>query len=225
MASWFRLFLLKAISTCVLSGGVLSSATVFAEETAPLQIQSEQLIQPEIERRVVELDKIDTEDFEATLFAGLLNIEDFGTNPVYGARFAYHINEDIFIEATYAQSEAGQTSYERISGIPLPIIDDRNVTYYNVSFGYNLLPGESFLTKSLSFNSSIYIVAGVGNTIFAGSDRLTINFGGGFRLLATDWMAVHIDVRNHIFSLNADVLAEEKTLNNLEVTLGLSAFF
>ena len=227
MASWFRLFLLgNIVRSIIFSLALLVSANSFAEEekTAPLKIESEQLIQPEITRRDVELDKIDTEDFEATLFAGILSVEDFGANSVVGARFAYHINEDIFIEASLAQSQAGQTSFERLSGgTPLLTSSQRDITYYNISLGYNLLPGESFLTRKTSFNSALYLIAGMGNTTFAGSEKLTINIGGGFRLLATDWLALHIDVRDHIF--NIDILAEDKTAHNLEVTFGVSAFF
>ena len=225
MASWLRRFLLNSIRSAVFTMALLSSANIIADEqTAPLQIQSEQLIQPEIERRTIELSNIDTEDFEVTGFAGVLSIEDFGANPVIGARFAYHINEDIFIEGSLAKSKAGETSYERLSGgAPLLTAAQRELIYYDVSIGYNLLPGESFLTRNTSFNSAIYVIAGVGNTTFAGSDRLTLNIGGGFRLLASDWLALHIDVRNHMF--NIDILAEDKTSNNLEVTFGVSAFF
>ena len=228
MASWFRLFLLNNIVRSIaFSLAFLSTVNSFAEEkekAAPLKIESEQLIQPEVIRRDVELDKIDTEDFEATIFAGILSVEDFGSNVVVGARFAYHINEDVFIEASLAQSTAGQTSFERLSGgTPLLTSNQREITYYDISLGYNILPGESFLTRKTSFNSAIYLIAGLGNTSFAGSDKLTINLGGGFRLLATDWLALHIDVRDHIF--NIDILAEDKTAHNLEVTFGVSAFF
>lgn len=225
MASWLRLFLLSTTPLVVSALTLLFSANSYAEEkVVPLQVESEQLIQPEIERRTVELDKIDTEDFEASLFTGLLSVEDFGANPVTGARFAYHINEDVFIEGTLANSKAGKTSYERLSGgTPLLTSAQRNINYYNVSLGYNLLPGESFLTRNTSFNSALYVVAGVGTTTFAGADRLTISMGGGFRLLVTDWVGLHIDVRNHTF--NIDVLAEDKTTNNLEVTFGVSVFF
>jgi len=224
MASWLRLFLLNTITVSIFVMALWPLADIRAEEkTPPLQIQSEQLIQPEIERRNIKLHKIDSEDFEATVFTGLLNIEDFGTNIVYGARFAYHINEDLFVEATLATSKAGLSSYERIDGISLMSDSERQMLYYNISVGYNLLPGESFLTRNTSFNSALYVVAGIGSTEFAGSDKLTLNVGGGFRLLATDWMALHIDVRDHIFNL--DITAEDKTTNNLEVTIGLSAFF
>ena len=224
MASWLRRFLLNTVNISVLTPVFFISSVCYAEEiTAPIQIKSEQLIQPEIERRTIELSNIDTEDFEATVFTGLLSVEDFGANTVIGARLAYHINEDIFIEGSLAKSTTTKTSYERVNNTNLLTPAQRELTYYDVSIGYNLLPGESFLTRNTSFNSALYIVAGVGNTTFAGSDRLTLNMGGGFRLLATDWLAMHISVRNHIF--NIDILAEDKTANNLEVTLGLSAFF
>jgi outer membrane beta-barrel protein len=223
MASWLRRFLLKTVYRTVFTLVLFSSASLHAEEeqTAPLKIQTEQLIQPEIERRTVELSNIDTEDFEVTGFVGVLSIEDFGANPVLGARLAYHINEDFFIEGTLAQSTIGKSSAERVGPFTLP--GDRDLMYYDISLGYNLLPGESFLTRNTSFNSALYLIAGVGNTSFLGDDKLTINMGGGFRLLATDWLALHIDVRNHIF--NIDILAENKTANNLEVTFGISAFF
>ena len=226
MAGRIRLFLLRGIIQCTIAYFLIQAPAVSAEEkTAPLSIQSEQLIQPEVERRVVELANIDRDDLEVTAFTGLLSVEDFGVNPVIGGRLAYHINEYLFVEGTVAKSKAGQTSYERVSGTPLPVVsgNKRDITYYNVSLGYDLLPGESFLTKTKAFNSALYVIAGIGSTTFAGSDRLTMNVGGGFRFLATDWMAVHLDVRDHIF--NIDILAEDKTANNLEVTFGLSVFF
>ena len=225
MAGRIRLFLLKLLACGSVSVMLFQAAAIAAEEkTSPLNIKSEQLIQPEVPRREVKLAKIDTEDFEATVFAGILSIEDFGVNSVYGARLAYHINEDLFVEGTLAFSEAGETSYERLSGGPgLLTASQRKITYYNVSLGFNLLPGEAFLTKKKSFNNALYIIAGIGSTEFAGDDRLTINLGGGYRLLATDWLAVHIDVRDHLF--NIDLLGEDKTAHNLEVSFGVSAFF
>lgn len=225
MAARIRIFLLKLlVASSVTLIFVQTQAIAEEEKASPLNIQSEQLIQPEIQRREVKLAAIDNENFEATAFFGVLSVEDFGANPVIGARLAYHINEDLFVEATLATSKAGKTSYERLSGGPgLLTSSERQITYYNVSLGFNLLPGEAFLTQKTSFNTALYIIGGMGNTEFAGSDRLTLNIGGGFRLLATDWIALHIDVRNHIF--NIDILGEDKTSQNLEITFGVSAFF
>ena len=183
-----------------------------------------QVIQPQIERRTIDVDKIDTEDFEIGVFAGLLSIEDFGSNMVIGARAAYHVTEGVFFEAAYAKSDAGETSYERLSGgAPLLTDTQREYTYYNVSVGYNLLPGETFLGEGWAFNSALYVIGGVGITSFADDDRFTVNFGAGYRFLATDWLAIHLDARDHIF--NIDLLGKEKTAHNLEMTTGITVFF
>ena len=182
------------------------------------------VIQPEVTRVEFHEARIDTEDFEITGFIGLLSIEDFGTNPVYGAKFGYHVSEELFVEATIGQSEAGQTSYETIvPGASLLSNDERTFSYYNVSVGFNLLPGEVFPTRNVTYNSDLYLVAGVGNTRFAGADRFTLNFGMGYRFYATDYLAIKTDFQDLIY--NIDVTGENKTTHNLQFTLGLAYFF
>ena len=182
------------------------------------------VIEPQVERREIKKPRVDTEDFEIGLFGGMMSVEDFGVNTVVGARFAYHITESFFVEATAGQTETEQTSFERLSGGAQLLTDDqRTLTYYNVSLGYNLFPGEVFIGRKRAFNTAIYLVGGVGNTDFAGDDRFTINFGAGLRLLPTDWFAVHLDVRDHIFDI--DLLGQEKTSHNIESHLGFTFFF
>ncbi len=184
----------------------------------------EQVIEPELERRDIKVPRIDTEDFEIGGFAGVMSVEDFGANAVYGARAAYHITSGLFAEAAYGTTKTDETSYERLSGGAKLLTDsERRLSYYNVSFGYNLLPGETFLTSRLAFTSDFYVIAGIGSTDFAGDDRFTINFGSGYRLLATDWLALHLDVRDHMFKI--DVLGENKTTHNIELSGGLTVFF
>jgi len=183
----------------------------------------QQVIQPQIERRTIDVDTIDTEDFEIAIFSGLYSAEDFGTNMVIGARAAYHVTESVFFEAAYAKTNTSETSYERLSGgAPLLSDSERELTYYNASIGYNLLPGEAFMGKGWAFNTALYVIGGVGITSFADDDRFTVNYGAGYRFLATDWLAIHLDARNHIFDID---LFGKKTTNNLELTGGFSIFF
>ncbi len=183
----------------------------------------QQVIQPQVERRTIDIDTIDTEDFEIAIFSGLYSAEDFGTNMVIGARVAYHVTERVFFEAAYAKTDTSETSYESLSGgAPLLSDNDRELTYYNASVGFNVLPGEAFMGKGWAFNTALYVIGGVGNTNFANDDRFTVNYGAGYRFLATDWLAIHLDVRNHIFDMD---LFGEKTTNNLEFTSGFSIFF
>ena len=117
-----------------------------------------------------------------------------------------------------------KTSYELLSGAAQLLTDDeRKLTYYNLSIGYNLLPGETFIGSSHAFNSTLYVIAGAGSTDFGGDKRFTTNFGAGYRLLATDWLAIHADFRDHIFK--NDILGTDKTSHNIELHGGLTFFF
>lgn len=218
MEGRLRRFLLTLAVALLLSGN-----TVMAEELNE-DSQLKPVMQPEIERREFSESLIDTEDFEVSVMFGLLSIEDFGANSVIGAKLAYHITEDLFVETTLAQSKAGQTSFEILSGgSPLLTSDERNLQYYNLSLGFNLLPGEAFLTGDITYNTALYILMGMGNTEFAGAERFTLNYGFGYRFLASDYFSVRAEARDHVF--NMDVLGVDEVTHNLEFTLGLSLFF
>jgi len=217
MASRFRRFLL---STLLLGAALPLQAAEPPEDKALSPV-----IQPEVKRREFQEARIDTEDFEVTAFAGILGIEDFGSSPVYGARLAYHIAEWLFVEGSLGMATAGKTSYEAITGINTLSDEERSLTYYNLAVGFNLLPGEVYPTRHTTFNSDFYFIGGVGSTRFAGADRFTFNFGVGYRLLFTDSFALRIDFRDHVFNMDAAVLGQDKTSQNLELTAGLSFFF
>nr|WP_298719922.1 outer membrane beta-barrel domain-containing protein [uncultured Steroidobacter sp.] len=197
-----------------------------AADAEPLTGEPDQkpIIDPQVERREIRRARIDTEDFELGAYVGILSIEDFESNAVYGARLAYHLTEDFFLEGTYGKSRAGRTSYENLSGAADVLSDkERDYSYYALSLGWNALPGEIFVGRNRAYNSAFYLVAGIGNTRFAGDDRFTVSGGFGYRVLPADWMAVHFDVRDHIF--DSDLVGEKKIVNNLEAHLGLSIFF
>ena len=218
MEGWLRILLLSALS------GLGTGTALAAETPAEAGGAEQQVIEPKIDRRVVGVDDLDSEDFEISAFGGLLSTEDFGANAVFGARLAYHITEGLFFEASYGRSKTTETSYERLSGgAPLLSDDERQLSYYNLSLGYNLLPGESFIGRGWAFRTALYLIAGAGSTHFAGDDRFTVNAGIGYRFIATDWLAIRLDVRDHIFDI--DLLGSQKTAHNLETSAGLSIFF
>jgi outer membrane beta-barrel protein len=182
------------------------------------------VIEPEVERREIEPARIDTEDFEIGIYAGTLSVEDFGVNTVAGAHFSYHITEGLFFDVTAGRTETSRTSFERLSGAAQLLTDsERDYSYYNLSLGYNVLPGEGFIGRNRAINTAVYVIGGVGKTEFAGDDRFTLNVGLGIRLMPLDWLAVHADVRDYIFDI--DLLGQEKTAHNLEARIGLSFFF
>ena len=182
------------------------------------------VLEPDVARREIEVPKIDTEDFEVGITAGQISVEDFGVNTVMGGRFAYHVTEGFFVELAAGTADTELTSFERLSGAAqLLTEDEREYSYYNVSLGYNIFPGEHFIGKNRAMNTETYVIGGVGKTTFAGDDRFTINFGMGMRVMPLDWLAVHGDIRDHVFDI--DLLGQEKSSHNLEATLGVTFFF
>lgn len=223
-----RIRLLFLITAFFFLSGCAATKNLFGfgrdEAPPPTAEAPGQVIDPEVERREIKEPAIDREDFELGAFAGIISIEDFGSEFVYGARLAYHLTEGFFVEGTVGQSEAGLTSFELLSGGATLISDsERKLTYYNVNLGYNILPGEAFIGEGRAYNTSLYLIAGLGSTRFAGDDRFTVNFGAGFRFLLTDSIALHIDFRDHLFDI--DLFGEEKTAHNLEGHVGLTMFF
>lgn len=188
------------------------------DDTTPPRV-----IEPEVERRDVKVPRIRSQDFEVGGYLGTLNIEDFGAHRVFGIQAAYHITEDFFLQAEAGRSKAGRSSFEILSNLSLLTDNERWFKYYDLSVGYNFLPGEVFLGRNHAMTSSFYILAGVGSTDFGGDSKFTGNFGGGFKILPTDWLAVHIAVEDRVF--NTDLLGVNKLASNLEAHLGLTAFF
>lgn len=214
-----HVLLLTGLALAVDAGGPAS-----AQEAAAKAPENPQVVEPRVERRDVNPAAIDTENFETGAFAGTLSIEDFGASFVYGARLAYHFTEDLFAEATIGTAKAGRTSYEDLSGsVDLLTDDERQFSYYDLSLGWNVLPGEAFLGGRRAMPSALYLTLGAGSTRFGGDDFFTVALGAGYRLLLNDWLAVHADARDLIFK--SDLLGTDKTTQNLQFTLGLTAFF
>lgn len=188
----------------------------------PDATEPDQVIQPEIDRRDINTPRIDTEDFELGIFGGLLSVEDFGAEPVYGVRLAYHVSEDFFVEGVYGLSTVSDQALFDL-GLSLFPTREQELAYYALSVGYNLFPGEIFLGRRNARTSSLYLLGGVGNTSFAREDHFTLNVGLGLRILPTDWLALHVTLRDYVFE--SDILGSAESKNNFEWTFGLSGFF
>ena len=182
------------------------------------------VIEPQVERRQIKVPRIRSSNVEVGLFYGALSIEDFGTNADYGLTAAYHVTEDFFFQGEAGRSRGGRTSFETLSGnIQLLTEAERRFTYYDLSLGYNFLPGEAFLGRGVAMTSAFYLLGGFGATDFAGDTKFTVNFGGGYRVVPADWLALHVTVQDHLFQTS--LLGVTKLTNNLEARMGATVFF
>lgn len=213
--------LLNIFLILILSATMSANAQTVADAD---EEPDENFIQPQIEREAFDESLIDSEDFEISIFGGMLSIEDFGVNSVIGFKLAYHINEDYFVQAVLGESTAGETSFEVLSaGAPILSEDERKLEFYQINIGYNLFPGEAFVSQTTTLNNAFYVIAGLGNTEFAGDDRHTLNYGFGYRILFFDAFSFNADFRDHLFDM--DVFGKKVESHNLEFSLALGWYF
>lgn len=189
---------------------------------SPVTKESEPVIKPEIDRREITVPRLRAHDIEFGAYVGILNVESFGSSPVYGARLGYHVTEDIFIEAAYARSEVSDESFRNL-GIPIFPEEQTELTYYNLSAALNIFPGEVFFARTRARPAYIYLIGGVGLTAYDRLNNLTFNFGLGVRVLPFDRVSVRVELRDHLFE--SDLLGENKLTSNLELSVGLSYNF
>lgn len=199
-----------------------------AQEPAAAQVpdkdvRTDQVIEPELDRRNIKIPRIKAKDLEFGIYYGVYSAEDFGSAQLTGVRLAYHVSEDIFFEGAYGSSTVTDRLFRQILPGGIFVNEEEKLTYYSASVGYNFFPGEVFLTKQRAMTSAVYVIGGIGNTNFAQENRATVNFGIGIRMLPTDWLAVHIDMRDNIFK--SDILGITKTANNFEMHAGLTVYF
>ena len=238
MENHSRLLLLTASLVALLA---TSGCSVFRREKELEKQQTEQqaadeeaaedadatpprVIEPNVARRRIKTPKIDNENWELGGGYGFVSIDDFGTNPTVAAQITFHVTEDFFFRGDLGQTTAGRTSFETLGGdIELLTGNQRHFTYYSLSLGYNFLPGEVFLGRKTAMNSGFYTLIGIGSVKFAGDNHLALNFGAGFRVLPTDWLAIHLGVQDRVF--DSDLLGETKVTNNIETLLSATVFF
>jgi outer membrane beta-barrel protein len=216
--------LAQTLLTSAALAALLLTIPMWAHAQAqPEKPANEQVIVPQVERRDVKLPRFPSKDFEIDLFAGVYSTQNFGASAVWGLKAAYHITEDIFVEARYAQTKVSDESFRQILPAGIFAETTQKLTYYNLSAGYNLLPGEVFIGSKRAKATAVYLIGGVGSTKFVDQTRQTINFGLGMRLLLADRWALNVDMRDHVFTL--DLLGKRQSTQNLELTSGLSYYF
>jgi outer membrane beta-barrel protein len=211
------------LSAMALPHVAFAQAAATAEATGEQKPANEQVIVPQVDRREVKLPKFPSNDIELGFFTGTYATQNFGTSWVSGLRLGYHITEDVFVEGTLARTTVSDESLRGVLAAGILASPQEKLTYYNLSVGYNLLPGEVFIGKHSAKASAIYVIGGIGSTNFAQQRRQTFNFGLGARVFMADWAALQVDMRDHIFSL--DLLGKNQRTQNLELTAGLTFFF
>jgi len=200
---------------------LLAAGTALAQPPAPAG-ERDQAVDPAVQRRGITVPHIPARSIEAGAYVGTLNIDNFGSNPVYGARLGFHATEDFLLELNIARSEVSDESYRRF-GLPIFSDQDEDVRYFQLFLLYNALPGEVFAGTRRAYRTGLYLGAGLGQFTLADDDRFSAAVGLGLRILASNWITLRLDARGYMFT--TDILGENEMTYNLELTAGIGVFF
>ena len=207
MANWFQYLLLVRCNVCrqfrVLAycfGLLLPCQGVWAENSGSTK-------------------DVDSELFELGLTAGVLNIQDFGSEFVTGVNGTFRASEDFFLQINYLQADVGLSSFEKkVIG---KIAPDRAFKHYDLLVGYNLFQGEVFYGSGSGL-SSLYLVAGVGDTSFGGESGFTYTFGAGYQMALSRRFALRFDYRDYLYNTSLLTGDSEELTVDAHMSIGLS---
>lgn len=217
-----RIFLKPFITISTLLIGALSFS--YAANATEQELDAQIHVKADVERREILDDALDSENFEIGLQGGIISIEDFENSGWMGVHIGYHMTENFYLKARYGQGKGGETSFEKlVNSAPLLTDEQRDLTYYGLNIGYNLLPGEIFFSKNLVLNSIFSIELGTGSTEFAGDEQFTVNFTANYRVFINDWVAWDIGMSDYVF--DTQITGESKTTHNLNFVTGFSVYF
>ncbi len=164
---------------------------------------------------------IDTEFFEVGVSAGVLDVEDFGSELTMGVYATFRATEDFFLQSNYVQTRVSYSSVE--SGPQGPFSGNRNYRHYNLLLGYNLFQGEVFRGE-YSGLAGLYLVGGVGDTKFMDEANFTYIYGIGYQLSVSRKWTIRVDYHNYQYdSIVIDQL--QTKVDNTHLLIGGSYMF
>jgi outer membrane beta-barrel protein len=207
----------RLLPLLMVTASALVASAARAAEPVP-----EPVIPAQVDRRDVHIPKIKASDVEIGAYVGILSVQNFGSKPSAGLRLGYHVTEDFFLEGTYGRSKVSDESYRQL-GIPIFSQEEIPLSYYYLSVGWNLFPGEVFLGKDRAITSAVYLVGGVGNVNFNKENHTAFNVGIGIRFLPSDWFSMRFEMRDQMFS--SDLLGKNELKHNFEMTVGVAGYF
>jgi outer membrane beta-barrel protein len=163
---------------------------------------------------------------ELSAMGGYYAADLYSSNWLVGGAYTFHFSEDLGLEASVqftrfrtAATDIYERRYPQVQ--VLERTDRPGRLYFGHlvwSFAYGKLRWMGGGISRFDFNFAF----GAGVTDDSSSQGLTGSFGFGSKLYFGKWFAVRADLRDHI--LRESLLGEDKLVNDLTMTLGISAF-
>jgi hypothetical protein len=161
---------------------------------------------------------------EVNLYGGLLMSDVMGKAPLACVSYAFHFNEDLALEASFAWTQFSSTLSKPLSrATGYDVLPAHDARLYLGGLVWDPFHGKFILTGATIVHFDLFVRVGAGVTDSRTSRGLTYLVGAGIRLYLLSWLSLRLEV---IDSLQVqEILASESLTNNLAFLLGVGFWF
>jgi len=149
--------------------------------------------------------------------------------PIYGGAYTFHFTEDLGLEASYTRSRQKFALLEAIDERQQGLVDiveseSNPIQFFLGHLVWSLAYGKVRWMGGGISRYDFYLSLGAGATVEPGDLGLTGSGGFGMKFYFTEWLALRLDVRDHVRAQQRVQLGVEKIVNDVSAMGGLSVF-
>jgi outer membrane beta-barrel protein len=149
--------------------------------------------------------------------------------PVYGGAYTFHFTEDLGLEASYFRTKQSFQLLEAINDrqqglVDIVEVEETPVQFFLGHLVWSLAYGKVRWLGGAIGRFDFYLSLGGGATLEEGERGLTGSGGFGMKFYLTEWLALRLDVRDHVREQKRVQLGVEKVVNDVSAMGGLSVF-
>lgn len=149
--------------------------------------------------------------------------------PIYGGAYTFHFTEDLGLEASYFRTQQKFTFLralnEQVRGLERLVEEEEHpLQFFLGHLVWSLAYGKVRWMGGAIGRYDFYLSLGGGVAVHPGDLGLTGSAGFGMKFYLTEWLALRLDVRDHIHQQKRAALGVDKIVNDITAMGGLSLF-
>lgn len=149
--------------------------------------------------------------------------------PIYGGAYTFHFTEDLGLEAAYFRTRQSFELLESLNDLRPVRIDiveseENPIQFFLGHLVWSLAYGKVRWMGGAISRFDFYLSLGGGATVEPGDLGLTGSAGFGLKFYLAQWLALRLDVRDHVREQKRVQLGVEKIVNDISAMGGMSVF-
>jgi outer membrane beta-barrel protein len=149
--------------------------------------------------------------------------------PIYGGAYTFHFTEDLGLEAAYLRTQQSFALLEAVDARQQGLVDiveseSNPIQFFLGHLVWSMAYGKVRWMGGGISRYDFYLSLGAGATVEPGDLGLTGSGGFGMKFYFNEWLALRLDVRDHVRAQQRVQLGVEKIVNDVSAMGGLSVF-